>query len=104
MELAKSDLFSIVKKIIIRSRLKVYRAANAELSESYWQIDKLIIEDEQEDKARADYGKSTLKNLSRQLTLEFGKGFDESNLRNIRSFFKAFPICNALRTELSWIH
>ena len=104
MELAKNDLFSIVKEIIIQSRLKVYRAANSELIESYRQIGKLIVEDEQQGKARADYGKSTLKNLSQQLTLEFGKGFDERNLRNIRSFFKAFPIWYALRTELSWTH
>ncbi|MFD2288347.1 DUF1016 family protein [Pedobacter petrophilus] len=104
MELSKSDLFSIVKEIIIQSRLKVFRAANSALLESYWQIGKLIVEDEQNGKARADYGKSTLKNLSQQLTLEFGKGFDESNLRNIRSFFKAFPIRDALRHELSWTH
>lgn len=50
------------------------------LLESYWQIAKLIVKDEQQGKARADYGKATLKNLFRQLTLEFGKGFDEQNL------------------------
>ena len=53
---------------------------------------------------RADYGKSVLKNLANQLTLEFGKGFDERNLNNMRAFYKAFPIWNALRTELSWTH
>jgi hypothetical protein len=75
--------------------------ANSALLESYWQIGKIIMEDEQEGNEKAVYGKATLKNLAKQLTLEFGKGFDESNLRNMRTFYKAFPIRDALRTELS---
>jgi predicted nuclease of restriction endonuclease-like (RecB) superfamily len=55
-------------------------------------------------KAKAQYGKATLKRLLQALTLEFGKGYDESNLRNIRSFYIAFPIRDALRHELSWTH
>ncbi|MDN3586881.1 PDDEXK nuclease domain-containing protein [Pedobacter aquatilis] len=104
MEISNNDLFSAIKEIITQSRLKVFRAANSALLESYWQIGKLIIEDEQKGKLRADYGKSTLGNLSQQLTNEFGKGFDESNLRNIRTFYKSFPIRDALRHELSWTH
>ena len=64
----------------------------------------VIVEDEQIGKDRADYGKATLKNLANQLTLEFGKGFDDSNLRNMRAFYKVFPIRDALRHELSWSH
>jgi len=104
MELSKNELFNAIKEIISQSRLKVFRAANSALLESYWQIGKLIIEDEQQGKLRAAYGKETLKNLSTQLTLEFGKGFDERNLNNMRSFYSAFPIWYALRTELSWTH
>ena len=70
----------------------------------YWVIGRLIVEDEQEGKARASYGKEVLKNLSVQLTLQFGKGFDERNLNNISTFWLAFPIWNAVRTELSWTH
>jgi hypothetical protein len=77
---------------------------NSMLLETYWHIGKLIVEDEQEVKANAIYGKATLKNLSEALTIEFGKGYDESNLRNIRSFYKVFPIRDALRHELSWTH
>lgn len=64
----------------------------------------LIVEDEQAGKERADYGKFTLKKLADQLTFEFGRGFDDSNLRNMRSFYKAFSIRDALRHELSWTH
>ncbi|WP_175634603.1 PDDEXK nuclease domain-containing protein [Pedobacter ghigonis] len=104
MELTTNELFNAIREIVNQSRLKIFRAANSALLESYWQIGKLIVEDEQQGKLRADYGKATLKNLSIQLTLEFGKGFDERNLNNMRSFYSAFPIWYALRTELSWTH
>lgn len=104
MELTQNNLFSAIKEVIIQSRLRVFRAANSALLESYWQIGKLIVEDELQGKSRADYGKGTLKVLSKHLTVEFGKGFDESNLRNIRAFYKVFPIRDALRHELSWTH
>lgn len=104
MEISEDSLFQSVKKIIRQSREKVFRIANSTLLFTYWQIGKLIIEDEQQGKERAEYGKYTLKRLSQKLTLEFGKGFDESNLRNIRSFYHVFPICDALRHILSWTH
>ena len=96
MEISNNDLFSAIKQIINQSRLKVFRAANSVLLKSYWQIGKLIVEDEQKGNLRADYEKSTLKNLFNKLMLEFGKGFDDSNLRNIRGFifhFQFFTHC-----------
>ncbi|MFB9078790.1 YhcG family protein [Flavobacterium procerum] len=100
----QNPLFSEIKEIILQSRQRVFRTANSVLLETYWEIGRVIIEDEQKGKDRADYGKSILKNLANLLTLEFGKGFDERNLNNMRAFYKAFPIWNALRTELSWTH
>jgi hypothetical protein len=76
MELPKNELFNAIREIINQSRLSVFRAANSALLGSYWQIGKLIVEDEQQEKRRAAHGKKTLKNLSIQLTLAFGKGFD----------------------------
>lgn len=104
MEISEDSLFQSVKEIIIQSREKMFRVANSTLLLTYWQIGKLIVETEQKGKERAEYGKYTLKSLSKKLTLEFGKGFDESNLRNMRSFYQVFPICDALRHELSWTH
>lgn len=104
MEISEDSLFLSVKELIRQSREKVFRIANSTLLLTYWQIGKLIVEDEQQGKERAEYGKYILKNLSQKLTLEFGKGFDESNLRNMRSFYQTFPICDALRHELSWTH
>ncbi len=100
----ETQLFQSIKEIIIQARQRVYRMVNANLLETYWLIGKQIVEDELGGNARAGYGQNILKNLGRQLTEEFGKGFDDSNLRNMRSFYKAFPICDTLRHELSWSH
>lgn len=99
-----SSLFLSVRAIIAAARENAYRNANSILLQAYWQIGQLIVEDEQQGKSKAAYGGFVLKNLSKQLTLEFGKGYDESNLRNIRQFYLAFPIRDALRHELSWTH
>ena len=104
MQIKNSNLINSVKEVIIQSRQRVFRMINTSLLDTYWNIGKLIIEYEQNGNSKAVYGKSTLKNLSNELTFDFGKGFDESNLRNMRSFYNAFPICDALRHELSWTH
>jgi len=98
------ELYQGVRQIIETARLQTLRAVNSVLLNTYWQIGRLIIEDEQKGESKAAYGKAVLKTLSQQLTLEFGKGFDESNLRNIRQFYLAFPIYDAVRHELSWTH
>ena len=99
-----NNLFDAVKVIVTSARQNAYRSSNSILLNMYWQIGKLIVVDEQEGNKKAIYGKAVLKNLSKQLTFEFGKGFDERNLNNIRAFYLAFPIWNAVRTELSWTH
>ena len=92
-----------IENIIRESRQTAYRAIDFTMVMAYWNIGKVIVEDELHWE-RADYGKKILKNISIRLTKEFGKGFDESNLRYMRLFYKMFPICDALRHELSWTH
>lgn len=104
MQTFNQELYSSIAKIIIDAKTQVYRTSNAILLRMYWEIGQLIIEDEQNGELRAKYGKSVLKNLAAHLSLEFGKGFNERNLNNMRAFFIAFPIWNAVRTELSWTH
>jgi hypothetical protein len=103
-EIQNNTLLTSVKEIIQKARLLAFRNTNAILLEMYWEIGRVIVEDEQEGKAKATYGRAVLKNLSKQLSLEFGRGFDESNLRNIRQFYLAFQKRDALRHELSWTH
>ena len=57
-----------------------------------------------EDSQQSQYGKQTLKQLSKELTTEFGKGFSRSNLQNMRGFYLAYPICQTVSGKLSWSH
>jgi len=85
------------------ARAKAYSAVNFAMVEAYWLIGKQIVE-AQAGNERAEYGTRLLKYLSEQLTRDFGKGFDESNLRLIRQFYLTFPIRDSARHELGWTH
>jgi predicted nuclease of restriction endonuclease-like (RecB) superfamily len=80
------------------------RAVDTVQVQTCWQIGRHIVEFEQEGARRAGYGKQLLLTLAKVLTAEFGKGFDETNLRKMRLFYQTFPIRDALRPELSWTH
>lgn len=97
-------LYIRVRNIIETAKGKVYHAANIEMLNSYWDIGCEIVEEEQNGKERAEYGKFIIKNLSERLTMVYGKGYIEQNLRNMRQFYRVFPKRNALRSELTWTH
>jgi DUF1016 N-terminal domain len=73
---------------------------------TYYEIGRMIVEDEQQGKERAEYGKQVLKELSNRLTAEFGKGFSADNLENMRRFFLAYSISETTSRKftLSWSH
>lgn len=98
------NLYASVREILANARKRAYTAVNFAMVESYWLIGQQIVEHEQHGEARADYGKGLLKELAARLTIDFGKGFDESNLRYMRLFYRCFPICDTLRHELTWSH
>ena len=98
------NLYVGIRKILANARQRAYSAVNFAMVESYWLIGQQIVEHEQHGEARADYGKGLLKELAAKLSVEFGKGFDESNLRYMRLFYRCFPICDTLRHELTWSH
>ena len=97
-------IFNDIKDIITKARQQTYSAINTAMVHTYWNIGRIIVFNEQNGNERAEYGNYLIKELSIKLTAEFGKGFDERNLWYIRSFYLAFPILNALRSELSWTH
>jgi len=97
-------LFQNIANVIRLTHQQVRQAVNTAMVQSYWQIGHLIVEHEQQGQQRAAYGKQQLQQLSKQLTAEFGKGFDASNLRNMRSFYLCFPKCDAVSHKLSWTH
>ena len=90
-------LYANVKSILATARQRAYTAVNFAMVESYWLIGQTIVKHEQHGEVRADYGKGVLKELAERLTCEFGKGFDESNLRYMRLFYRNFPIRDTLR-------
>ena len=92
-----------IKNILITARTKVYQTANFAMVEAYWNIGKSIIE-EQGGNEKAEYGTGLLKELSKQMTQDFGKGFTVTNLKYMRQFYLTFPNSHALRDEFSWIH
>ena len=96
-------IYGQIKEILTTARTKAYSAVNFAMVEAYWLIGKQIVE-AQSGNERAEYGTQLLKYLSEQLTRDFGKGFDESNLRLIRQFYLTFQNCDAVRHELSWTH
>jgi predicted nuclease of restriction endonuclease-like (RecB) superfamily len=99
-----APLINELGELIRQARQKVLRAVDTLQVQTCWQIGRHIIEFEQGGAERAAYGARLLPSLAKVLTVRFGKGFDASNLRYMRLFYQAFPICDALRHELSWTH
>ena len=99
-----SHLFAEIREVLVTARRTAYKAVNFAMVTAYWNVGRLIVEDEQQGNIRAEYGKAILADLSKRLTDEFGKGFDERELRRIRQFYLVFPKWDALRPELTWTH
>ena len=96
-----------IKKILKNARQKAYTAVNSAMVEAYWKIGRRIVEEEQSGRERAEYGKEIIKNLSKELTEEFGKGFGERNIRNIRQFyvlFSDYEKWKSVISKLTWTH
>lgn len=91
----KSAIVPVVKEIrsiLDTARNNVSQRVNHEMLCAYWNIGRIICEYEQSDSARADYGKQTLRALSKELTKEFGKGFSVSNTQFMRRFYQTYQI------------
>lgn len=102
-----NDYIIEIKQILNEARAKAYSAINSAMVEAYWSIGKRIFEEEQHGQKRAEYGKEIIKNLSEELTNEFGKGFSERSLREYRQFYLNFKEIEKWRTlfaKLSWSH
>lgn len=101
--ISNNNLYTAISSVLQQARQTAYRAVNFTMVTAYWEIGRLITEDELKWE-RAEYGKQVLKNLAERLTNEFGKGFDERELRKMRQFYQSFQIRDTLRPELTWSH
>ena len=91
-----------IQTIMLTARENAANQINNELITAYWNIGRVIVENEQSNDIRAEYGKETLKQLSRQLTKDIGKGFSVSNLQFMRRFYQTYQIQQTLSVKLSW--
>ena len=99
-EIKNNVVYLQIKELMENARKQVSVKVNNILVQTYWKIGKIIIEDEQENNERAEYGKKLLKELSKKLTKEYGKGFSRSNLQNMRQFYLKYPICQTVSGKL----
>jgi len=93
-----------IKTLLSESRQKAISSINTILVQTYWHIGKYIVEYEQKGDKKAEYGKELLTKLSKDLTIEFGKGFSRSNLFQMRKLYLTFPKIQTLSEQLSWSH
>ena len=89
-EIAPENLYSRIAGLLQAAKQNVVRAVNQTMVYTYYEIGRMIVEDEQQGKERAEYGKQVLKELSKRLTKEFGKGFSEDNLERMKNFFLVY--------------
>ncbi len=100
----RHQFISNIVDIITKARTQTYRSINHIIVETYRNIWQMIVEEEQQWNQRAEYGSYLIQELSKRLTNDFGRGFSEQSLQNMRKFFLAFPISSAVRRELTWTH
>ena len=104
---AEVALYRDIRDVLLAAQTQVRQTVNTTMVQAYWQIGRLIVEDEQGGEKRAEYGKRVLPDLAKRLTSEFGEGFRLSNLRNFRQFYMSFTeqeIRHTVCSELSWSH
>lgn len=100
------ELYSQIASVLSKSRQFVVSTVNTTMVRTYFEIGRIIVENEQNGKSRAEYGKETLKNLSERLTKDFGKGFSVTNLKQMRDFFLTNQNRQTVSDQfsLSWSH
>ena len=98
------NMISEIREIMQTARNRAAQQVNSELLTAYWNIGRVIVENEQKNSERAEYGKETLRQLSHTLTKEFGKGFSLSNIYNMRQFYIEYPIFQSVTGKLTWTH
>ena len=93
-----------IKEVIVSSRQKVAYEVNNTMLLAYWNVGKIIVENEQNGNIKAEYGKQVMKELSKELRKILGSGFSVSNLFNMRRFYITYPKFQTLSGKLSWSH
>lgn len=102
----KEDVYSNISTLLYEARKKVKTTVNSVMVYTYYEVGRMIVEEEQNGKERANYGKELIKSLSLKLTKEFGKGFSITNLKQMKTFYIKYSKGQTLSDQfkLSWSH
>jgi len=102
----KKDIYQEIHDLLYKARQNIISNVNSTMTKTYFLIGKRIIEEEQDGNKRAEYGKKLIKTLSEKLTKEFGRGFSQRNLEQMRTFYLRYSISQTVSAEfkLSWSH
>ena len=100
----KQEMILEIKEIMTSARRRAAREVNGEQLYAYWNIGRVIVEHEQGSEKRAQYGKTVLREVSKELTKEFGKGFSISNIYKMRQFYLDYSKFQTLSGKLTWSH
>ena len=92
----KKDIYEEIHELLSKARQNIILNVNSTMTKTYFLIGKRIVEEEQNGNKRAEHGKNLIKILSEKLTKEFGKSFSETNLEQMRKFFKVYGIPQTL--------
>ena len=107
-QISDNSLYKKISSILEESRKFVATTVNTAMVQTYFEIGRLIVEEEQHGNVRAEYGKETLKNLSIKLTANYGKGFSQRNLEQMRQFYLVYstqiPQTPSAKFSLSYSH
>lgn len=101
---AYKQLLTDIGQLIANGRKQILSTVNTAMLQMYWGIGQHIVEYEQNGEIRAQYGKSLLSTISKDLTQLYGSGFNRNNLQYMRKLYMAFPNCTTLSCKLSWSH
>lgn len=104
LEKSNTQIINEIKDIIISSRNKIAYEVNNVMLLAYWNVGRIIVENEQNGNIKAGYGKQVLKELSKELKKVLGSGFSVSNLQYMRRFYIKYPKQQTLSVKLSWSH
>ena len=104
LEESNAKMIEDIKEIIINSRNKIAYEVNNTMVLAYWNVGRIIIENEQNGNIKAEYGKQLMKELSKELRKILGSGFSISNLFNMRRFYLKYPKFQTVSGKLSWSH
>ena len=102
LEKNNMQMIEEIKNVIIDSRNKIAYEVNNTMLLAYWNVGRIIVENEQNGNIKAEYGKQVMKELSKELRKVLGSGFSVSNLFNMRKLYVTYPKFQTVSGKLSW--